>query len=120
MSRSDSLRIRDMLDAIERILYYVQEMDYSDFVNDRKTQDAVSRNLEIIGEAGRTFSAEFRNEYSHIPWQEVIAMRNVIIHEYFGILPEIVWDVIQSELPGLQNQLKEVISTLPPDACDLV
>ena len=65
-------------------------MSYDDFLSDRKTQDAVTRNIEIMGEAARSLPGDFKQRHSDIPWDDVIGMRNVIVHQYFGILPDIV------------------------------
>ncbi len=83
-------------------------MNYEDFLSDHKTQDAVVRNIEIIGEAARSLPADFTERHTEVPWGEIVAMRNVIVHQYFGILPDVVWDVIKNELPALQSQIAQV------------
>ena len=108
MSRDNRFRLQDILDAIDRISSYVEGMTYEDFLADRKTQDAVTRNVEIIGEAARSLSEQFKQEHSSIPWQDIVGMRNVIVHHYFGILPDVVWDVIENELPSLRSQLAKL------------
>jgi uncharacterized protein with HEPN domain len=108
MSRHSRLRIFDILDAIDRIASYVEAMTYEGFLADRKTQDAVARNIEIIGEAARGLPEQFRQQHADVPWSELIAMRNIIVHRYFGILPDVVWDVIQNELPILRAQIADL------------
>lgn len=108
MSRDSRLRLLDILDAIDRITSYVAGLSYEEFLADWKTQDAVTRNIEVIGEAARSLPADFRASYPNIPWDEIVGMRNVIVHEYFGILPDVVWDVIQNELPTLRSQLAQL------------
>jgi len=108
MSRDNRFRLQDILDAIDRIGSYVEGITYEDFLADRKTQDAVTRNVEIIGEAARSLSEQFKQEHSSIPWQDIVDMRNVIVHHYFGILPDVVWDVIENELPTLRSQLAKL------------
>ena len=105
MSRSSRLRLLDILDAIDRIASYVLGLDYEKFLTDWKTQDAVARNIEIIGEAARCLPLDFKESHPEIAWDEIVGMRNVIVHEYFGILPDVVWDVIQNELPVLRAQI---------------
>jgi uncharacterized protein with HEPN domain len=83
-------------------------MSYEDFLADRKTQDAVTRNIEIIGEAVRALPSDFRDGHPETPWSEIVAMRNIIVHQYFGILPDVVWDVIRNELPVLRSQIAKV------------
>lgn len=105
MSRPERLRLLDILDAMDRIASYVEGMDYAAFLADRKTQDAVARNIEIIGEAARALPEDFIERHAGVPWGEIVGMRNVIIHQYFGILPKVVWDVIENELPVLRAQI---------------
>jgi uncharacterized protein with HEPN domain len=105
MSRHEKQRLLDIVDAVDRIVSYVAGMSYDDFLADRKTQDAVTRNIEIIGEAARALPEDFKERHAGIPWSEIVAMRNVIVHQYFGILPEVVWDVIRNELPTLRSQI---------------
>jgi uncharacterized protein with HEPN domain len=105
MSRDERLRILDILDAIDRITSYVEGMSYGDFLADRKTQDAVTRNIEIIGEAARSLSGDFKEQHADIPWADIVGIRNIIVHQYFGILPDVVWDVIRNELPLLRLQI---------------
>lgn len=108
MSRHSRFRLQDILDAIDRVSSYVEGMTYADFLSDRKTQDAVTRNIEIIGEAARSLPGEFKEKHPDIPWEEIVGMRNVIVHEYFGILPDVVWDVIENELPPLRSQIAKL------------
>ncbi|MCX5646754.1 MAG: DUF86 domain-containing protein [Phycisphaerae bacterium] len=86
----------------------VEAMSYDDFLADRKTQDAVIRNVEIIGEAARSLPADFTERHEDIPWSDIIGMRNILVHQYFGILPDVVWDVIKNELPTLRSQIAEL------------
>jgi uncharacterized protein with HEPN domain len=112
MSRLPRLRLFDIQDAIDRVFEYVEGLDYDSFLNDQKTQDAVARNIEIIGEASRALPQEFRERAGSIPWQEIVGMRNIVIHEYFGILPDVVWDVIQNELPVLKKQIVKLLAEM--------
>ncbi len=84
MSRRSQLRVQDILDAIDRIHSYVAGMDYEHFLADRKTQDAVTRNIEIIGEAARALPEDFQERHADVPWSEIVAMRNVIVHNTLG------------------------------------
>jgi len=108
MSRDNRLRLLDILDAIDRIVSYVEGMDCKAFSADRKTQDAVIRNVEIIGEAARSLPVDFRESHPDVPWDEIVAMRNVLVHQYFGVLADVVWDVIQNELPTLRSQIDQL------------
>ena len=76
---------------------------------DVKTQDAVTRNLEILGEATKNLSEEFRARYSHIPWKNMAGVHNRLIHHYFGINLDIVWQIVVAELPDVITALDEVV-----------
>jgi len=108
MSRDERLRVLDILDAIDKIASYVEGLSYGDFLADPKTQDAVTRNIEIIGEAARSLPADFKERHAEVPWDEIVGMRNVIVHQYFGILPDVVWDVVKNELPSLHSKIAEL------------
>jgi len=95
--RDPTLFLYDILECIEKIEKYVSGMTYEDFENDERTVDAVIRNLEIIGEAARNIPDEFRNKYSDIPWRRIVGLRNVVIHEYFGVDLENIWEIIVND-----------------------
>jgi len=106
--REWKLFVEDMLESMELIESYVQNMALSDFTKDRKTIDAVVRNFEIIGEASKFIPDDVKNKYEEIDWKAIIGLRNRIAHEYFGISVSIIWDIIKNELPRLKNQMKLV------------
>lgn len=91
--------LRHILDAIAAIGEYTEEGKQT-FLNDRKTRDAVIRNLEIIGEAARNIPSAVRDAHPDVPWREAAALRDVLIHKYFNIDLEIVWAVVEKELPA--------------------
>lgn len=98
--RSDwRLRLNDIRDSAEKVLRYVQGMDFDTFSEDKRTIDAVVRNFEIIGEAARNVPDGFKSAHSHIAWQEMTRMRNRLIHAYFGVNVTVVWDTIVNDLP---------------------
>ena len=103
--RGDAEFAKDINEAIGRIKLYSNGMTYEAFLLDTKTQDAVIRNLEIIGEAVKRLSVEFRKGHKDVRWPDVAGMRDRLIHNYFGVNWEIVWDVIQTKLPGLKAAL---------------
>lgn len=106
MSKRDvTLLLDDILTAIEKIDRYVAGLDREQFLNDEKSIDAVVRNLEIIGEATRQLPDEFIEQQTHIPWQQMAGLRNRIVHEYFGLDLDIVWEIIQRHLPPLRQQI---------------
>ncbi|WP_258084431.1 HepT-like ribonuclease domain-containing protein [Thermococcus thermotolerans] len=110
MSKRDPcLFLGDMLEAINRIEEYTEVYEFEDFIRDRKTVDAVLRNLEIIGEAARYVPEEIKEEYSDIPWRRIIGLRNVVIHHYFGVDLNIVWRIIRFQLPELKESVEKMV-----------
>lgn len=106
MSKRDwKLFIADILESIDLIENYVEGMSFEDFHSDRKTIDAVVRNLEIIGEASRNIPEDVRSEYPDIDWKGIIGLRNRIAHEYFGVDISIIWFIIKQELPLLKQKI---------------
>lgn len=100
--------ILDILEAIERILFYCQGIDEVAFSQDGKLQDAVIRRFQIIGEAAGRIPEEIRTTFPDIPWKKIVAQRNLIIHDYATVRPGEVWRVIQKDLPTLNEQLSKV------------
>ena len=109
MPRDYKQQLDDILQAISFIREYVKDMDYKVFEADRKTQDAVIRNLEIIGEAARTVPDEVRDKAAEIEWYKIIALRNILIHKYFGVNLKIVWDVIQNKLDVVESTCRRLL-----------
>jgi len=85
MKKDDSIFLKHMLDAINLIEEYLGDKDYDEFKNNRMLQDAVIREIEIIGEATKNLSMAFRNKHSNIPWRQIAGMRDKLIHGYFGV-----------------------------------
>ena len=108
-SRSWKLRVRDIVDAVRTILGYVDGMNFDVFVRDQRTMDAVVRRLTIIGEAAARVPELDCEKYRHIPWAEMRAMRNFIVHEYFGISEQILWETIQMDLPAIVGPLEALL-----------
>ena len=99
----------DILTSIERLKEYTKNLSKEDFSKDQKTIDAVVRNIEILGEAARNIPEDFKEEYPKVPWSKMISMRNKVIHEYSGIDLDILWQTIEDDLQGLEDQLKELV-----------
>ena len=95
MKRDYSLYIKDILDCIERVEEFVGDMNFDEFLVDDKTSSAVVRKLEIIGEATKNIPKSITQKYDEVPWKEMARMRDKIIHFYFGVDYEIVWNVIK-------------------------
>lgn len=98
-----------MNQAMERIAEYIHGFSFIQFKRDLKTVDAVIRNFEIIGEASKNSSKEFKEKYPEVPWIEMYLLRNKVSHEYFGIDYEIIWDVALNYLPENNKQIKRIL-----------
>lgn len=108
--RGDLECVQDIKEAITRIEHYTKGLTYRKFLRDIKTQDAVVRNLEIMGEAVKTISADFRKKHADVEWTSIARMRDKLVHHYFGVNWEIVWDVVRQKLPQLKSQIERVLS----------
>jgi uncharacterized protein with HEPN domain len=97
--------IRTSIAAIET---YTDNVTKEVFLNTPQIQDAVCRRLEIIGEAANKLESEFKEQFLNIPWYKIVAMRNILIHEYFAVDLDQVWNTIQKDLPDLKNQLDKI------------
>jgi len=106
--REDTAVIQDIKEAIDRIMSYTSRMEYDGFLQDYKTQDAVIRNIEILGEAAKLLSDETKEKYPNIPWKDIAGTRDKLIHDYFGVNIDIVWDIAKNEIPSLSAQLKDI------------
>jgi len=112
MKRDYRLYLDDILEAIEKIGEYVKGMSFDEFAEDTKTIDAVVRNLEIIGEAAKHIPLTMRETYPGIPWKEMAGMRDKLIHDYFGVNLEIVWETIKKRLPEVNLLIKETLEKM--------
>lgn len=108
MSRSDQVYIADIKESVEIILDYAKDKSEYDFTQNMMLQDAVIRRFEIIGEAAGKLSDQFKNQNSGIQWGLIKAMRNKLIHEYFGISAKTIYATIRVDLPILKEQLEKL------------
>jgi len=113
--RPEKLIILDMLDALTGIETFISGMSDQEYFNDAKTQAAVERYIEIIGEAANQFPESFYNKFSHIKWHTLISLRNRIIHAYFDVNDSIVWNIVTNYLPGLKNELYAILNSYKND-----
>lgn len=107
--RNTTLLLQDITHSINKILEYTKGMTFESYEQDSKTKDAVERNFEIIGEAASRISQEFKTLHPHIEWRIIKDFRNFMIHEYFGINNQIVWDTIQFRLTDLLVEISALI-----------
>ncbi|HAB51942.1 MAG: hypothetical protein A2315_04675 [Ignavibacteria bacterium RIFOXYB2_FULL_35_12] len=108
--RSDKLLLEDILEAIESILEYTNDITVEEFFTNKKTKDAVVRNFEIIGEAANKLSRELKENNRQVDWQGIIGFRNVIVHDYFGVDYEVVWNIKNNHLPKLKEEIGRLIN----------
>jgi uncharacterized protein with HEPN domain len=111
-SRRNLDYLLDIQDAIERALEYTNGLTWDEYLHDNKTQDAVVRNLEVLGETTKNISDDLRIEYPAVPWRDMSGTRDRLVHHYFGISQEIVWQIVQKDLPGLKQQIANMISEI--------
>lgn len=105
--KNPEIYIAHILDAINTIQKYLKDLSYEQFLKDQKTQDAVVRQLEIIGESAAQLEEEYKQKNSSLPWILMTDMRNKLIHEYFNVDLEIVWQTTKKSLPELRKALEE-------------
>lgn len=106
--RPVNLLLDDISEAIDRAERYIKGLSFDAFSKDQKTIDAVARNLEIIGEAANRLPGDFKESNVNIEWHKVVGLRHRIIHEYFGIDLEIIWQILHKDLPSLQQALSNI------------
>ena len=105
MTRDIRVYIEDILESITKIEQYTQTVNEQDFLTNTQVQDAVLRRLEIMGEAVKNIPQAFRNRYPHIPWKKIAGLRDVLIHEYFGVNMRRAWKVAKQDIFHLRNKL---------------
>ena len=109
MKRDDTVYLHHILDAIESIEDYTRGMSENEFLSNSMAHDAVVRQIEIIGEAARNISDEFRSKHPKLPWSKMVGIRNKITHEYFNVNFAIVWDTVKDDLPLLKKSIKKIL-----------
>jgi uncharacterized protein with HEPN domain len=110
--REISLLIDDMFQCCLKIKKYADGSDFDSFINDDKTIDAIVRNIEVIGEASTQISPDFKLNYPFVEWNELKGIRNRIVHEYFGIDYEVIWNIIDEEIDVLIKNLEIIKNDL--------
>ena len=115
-ARSWRLYIQDMIDFSEKVLSYTYELDQEAFIAETLVYDATLRNLELIGEAATHIPSEVREVHPEIQWRDVIATRNRLAHSYLGIDDDVIWDIIQTDVPKLLPALRNLLNTTNEDS----
>lgn len=107
--------LKDIIDAMDNAISFVYGMEYEDFVKDLKTVYAVVRSLEIIGEASKKIPKSLREKYPQIPWSKMAGMRDILIHEYFGIAHERLWETVKRDIPKVKPLVEEILKGVHKD-----
>lgn len=108
----DLTRLLHVADAIEEIKLYTQDTDFEKFADASMMKNACIRQLEIIGEAFSRISEEIKEKHDDIEWRQIVGLRNILIHQYFGVDDKILWDIISLDLVDLEEQVARVIKEL--------
>ncbi len=109
MKKDYRIYLKDILEAIEKIEEFIQDLNYKNFCQDDKTSSAVIRKLEIIGEASKNIPPKIRDKFAEIPWKEMAGMRDRLIHFYMGVDYELIWDAIKVKIPSIKKILKKFL-----------
>jgi uncharacterized protein with HEPN domain len=109
--RDPRLYVEDMIGFCERVLAYTGDLDLAALVADRMRYDAILRNLELVGEAATHVAPEWRERAPQVPWRQVIATRNRLIHAYLGIDDDTIWSIVSEDVPALREHLLELLGT---------
>ena len=109
MLRDYRAYLEDILEAASAAREFVAGMTKEDLTKDRRTRDAVIRNLEVIGEAAKKLPAQTKRSHPGVEWKKIAGLRDILIHDYFGIDMDIVWDVVQNKLPPLADQIRHIL-----------
>jgi uncharacterized protein with HEPN domain len=108
----DKARLQHILDAILEVENYLFNADFKSFLENSMMRFACIKQLEIIGEAGNHISEETKSKFSDIEWSQIIGMRNVFVHEYFGVDSNLVWEIIKGDLPDLKTKIITILSSI--------
>ncbi|MBI4118767.1 MAG: DUF86 domain-containing protein [Parcubacteria group bacterium] len=106
----DELYLRHILDAITAIESYTSGIGFDEFLKNKLLQDGIIRELEIIGEASKNLSQDFKDKHNVIPWRKIMSNRDRLIHEYFGVSLKAVWQTLEQDLPKLKEQVKDILN----------
>lgn len=112
MTRDPKIFLGHILESIDRILEYTKNLDEDSFADDDKVQDAVLRRIQIIGEAVKNLPEDLRAAHPQVPWRRIAGTRDKVVHDYFGIDIELVWIVVESQLPGLAVDIRSILDSL--------
>ena len=108
----DKIRLQHIIDAIDEIHKYLIAADLSVFLENSMMRFACIKQMEIIGEASNHLSAELKSKFSDIEWAQIVGMRNVFAHEYFGVDSSLVWEIIKNDIPELKEKIEHILKSI--------
>ncbi len=114
----DEFRLKHILDAIDEVETYIKDVNFSDFINNSMIRFACIKQLEIIGEAANHISESLKAKFAVIEWAQIVGMRNIFVHEYFGIDSSLVWEIIKNDMVNLKVRIRMVMETDFPNRAD--
>ncbi len=109
MPRDYQAYLNDILESIKKISKYTKSLSYEEFCKDELVKDGVIRNLEIIGEAIKNIPENIKNKLPDVEWRKIAGLRDILIHAYFGVDNEILWDIVKNRIPELKLQINQII-----------
>lgn len=118
MKREYGDYLEDIIVSMDKVKKFTENISYQNFIRDEKTIFAVVRALEIIGEGVKNIPEVLRNKYPEIPWKDMAGMRDKLIHEYFGVKLDIVWNTVKSEIPDLKPKFQKILRDLEGNKAD--
>lgn len=112
MMKENNIFLKHILENIVLIEQNISEADFNNFIKNKTIQDAIVREIEIIGEATKNVSENLKNKHPEIPWRKISGMRDKIVHEYFDIDLEVIWKTVQNDLPIFKKQIEDLLKEL--------
>lgn len=109
MKKDPNILLLDILDSIENIEKYTKNISENKFFDNLQIQDAVVRRIEIIGEAVKNLPTSFKNKHTNIPWKKIAGTCDVLIHDYSGIDIDLVWEIVNKDIPKLKKQISKLL-----------
>ncbi len=109
MNKDNQVYLGHILECIDSIESYTTEITFEEFISNKMIQDAVIRNFEVMGEAAKNISIDFKEEFSNIPWKQIAGSRDKLIHHYTGVNLKTIWDSIETDLPSLRNSIEKLL-----------
>ena len=109
MEKNNFIYIEHILESVKKIEKYTKSINENEFIDNELVQDGVIRNFEIIGEASKKLSIQFKKKYANVPWKKISGMRDILIHDYIGVDIWAVWNTIEQDLPKLKKYLLKIL-----------